>query len=247
MREMTTDRPDKTESPYTVDAGHFQIESDLAAFTHDRDKHGGADMTVDAWSFAAINLKAGILNNVDVQLVLETYNRVRTDDRVAGIVTHQSGFGDVTARVKLNCWGNDGGDTAFGVMPFVKLPANQDDLGNNAVEGGVILPLAISLPRGFGLGLMTEFDFNEDGSGSGYHAEFVNSITLGHDLIGKLGGYVEFFSAVSAESGARWVGTIDLGLTYGLTDDIQLDAGVNIGVTDSADDINTFVGLSWRF
>lgn len=25
MRELTTDRPDKTESPITVDAGHFQI------------------------------------------------------------------------------------------------------------------------------------------------------------------------------------------------------------------------------
>jgi hypothetical protein len=24
MREMSTDRPDTTESPYTVDAGHFQ-------------------------------------------------------------------------------------------------------------------------------------------------------------------------------------------------------------------------------
>ena len=32
MREMSTDRPDKTESPYTVDAGHFQIESDLFAY-----------------------------------------------------------------------------------------------------------------------------------------------------------------------------------------------------------------------
>jgi len=29
MRELSTDRPDKTESAYTVDAGHFQIESDL--------------------------------------------------------------------------------------------------------------------------------------------------------------------------------------------------------------------------
>lgn len=26
MRELTTDRPDQTESPYTVDAGHFQVK-----------------------------------------------------------------------------------------------------------------------------------------------------------------------------------------------------------------------------
>lgn len=29
MREMETERPDVTESPYTVDAGHFQYETDL--------------------------------------------------------------------------------------------------------------------------------------------------------------------------------------------------------------------------
>ena len=35
MRELTPDRPDKTESPYTVDAGHFQLEMDFANFTLD--------------------------------------------------------------------------------------------------------------------------------------------------------------------------------------------------------------------
>jgi hypothetical protein len=29
LRDMETDRPDVTESPITVDAGHFQYESDL--------------------------------------------------------------------------------------------------------------------------------------------------------------------------------------------------------------------------
>jgi hypothetical protein len=132
-------------------------------------------------------------------------------------------------------------------MPYVKLPTNQDGLGNNSVEGGLILPLAVSLPAGFGMGLMTQFDAIRDDDGGGHHAEFVNSITLAHDIVGKLGGYVEFFSAVSAESGSRWIGTFDLGLTYSITDNIQLDAGVNIGVTKSADDVNPFLGLSWRF
>src|SRR5512140_1526866 len=36
MRELTPDRPDKTESPYTVDAGHLQLEMDAATFTLNR-------------------------------------------------------------------------------------------------------------------------------------------------------------------------------------------------------------------
>jgi hypothetical protein len=70
---------------------------------------------------------------------------------------------------------------------------------------------------------------------------------VGHDLIGKLGGYVEFFSVVSSESGNPWVGVLGLGLAYAVTDDLQLDGGVNLGLTRSAEDINPFLGVSWRF
>jgi len=247
MRELNTDRPDKTESPYTVDAGHYQIESDLFTYTHDHITGGGADTSINAWSFGTLNLKAGLCNSTDFQLILNPYNRITTDDHSAKTVTHQSGFGDAMVRVKWNAWGNDGGKTAGGIMPFLKLPTNQDGLGNHAIEGGLIFPLAVELPAGWGLGAMTEFDWNQNDGGGGYHTVFVNSVTLDHNLIGKLDGYVEFFTAASTERHSTWQGTFDLGLEYKLTDNIQLDTGVNIGVTDSADDVNPFVGISIRF
>jgi outer membrane putative beta-barrel porin/alpha-amylase len=247
LREMSTDRPDKTESAFTVDAGHVQIEGDAFTHTHHRQTRNDADHRVGRYAIGPLNLKVGLLNRVDLQVVLDNYNHVRTEDRVTDSVTKQSGFGDVTSRLKVNLWGNDGGKTAVALMPFIKAPANQDDLGNQAVEGGLILPLAVQLPGGWTMGLMTELDFNEDGDAGGGHAESINSITFGHDIVGKLAGYMEFFSAVSTEADSPWVGTIDLGFTYGLTDNIQLDAGVNLGITDSADDVSTFVGFSIRF
>src|SRR5213594_318437 len=51
MRELSPDRPDKTESPYTVDAGHFQLEMDFVNYTHDHDTAGSADTHVDQYSF----------------------------------------------------------------------------------------------------------------------------------------------------------------------------------------------------
>jgi hypothetical protein len=246
-REMITDRPDKTESPYTVDAGHFQLEMDLVSYTYDRDTSGGGDTRTEAFAVAPVNLKIGLLNTVDFQVILETYNYVRVNDHASGTVQTMSGFGDVTARLKINFWGNDSGQTAFGVIPFVKLPSNQDHLGNNAVEGGVIFPLAVQLPRGWDMGAMTEVDFLRDESGGDHHASFVNSVTFGHNLFEKLDGYAEFFSEVSTETGARWIGTVDFGLTYKLTTNIQLDTGINIGVTKAAPDLNPFVGVSWRF
>ncbi len=247
LRPLNTDRPDLTESPFTVDAGHFQIETDLANYTHDRDKSGGADISTDAWSFAAMNLKAGLTPDTDVQIVIGTYNRVKTKDRVTGAVTRLEGFGDVTVRVKHNVWGNDGGTTAFGIMPFVKFPTSQDDVGNPSVEGGVILPLAVSLSGGWDLGAMTEVDCSRNDRGSGSHAVFVNTITAGHAIVGELAGYVEFYSEISAEPGTDWIGLADFGLTYGIGENTQFDAGVNIGVTDAAPDWNPFVGVSRRF
>ena len=245
MRELQTDRPDKTESPFTVDAGHFQVEADILNYAYDRHNAARTDTRVETVSIAPMNLKVGLRNDVDLQLGLETYLSVRTHDLASGTVQRNRGFGDVLLRAKWNAWGNDGGATAFGVMPYLKLPTNQDNL--NSAEGGVILPFALELPAGWSMGLMTQLDLIRDVNGSGYHPEFLNSITFGHDIVGNLAGYVEFFSAASTESGADWVGTLDVGLTFGLTEDIQLDGGVNIGVTRAADDINPFIGISWRF
>jgi hypothetical protein len=243
MRELTPDRPDKTESPYTVDAGHFQLEMDVATFTLNRSN--GA--RTEAWNVAPVNIKIGLLNNVDLQFIFDNYLYVRTEDRQAHKMTTQAGVGDFTTRLKINLWGNDGGQTAFGILPFVKFPTNTDHLGNDSVEGGVIFPLAVKLPAGWDLGLETGGSFLRNEQDRGYHAEFVNMVTVGRELIGKLGGYLEFFSSVSTEPGSSWVGTVDLGLTYALTKSIQLDAGVNLGVTRSADDVEAFTGLTVRF
>lgn len=98
------------------------------------------------------------------------------------------------------------------------------------------------------MGLMTEFDFNEDPEDDDHYVtDFINSITFGHQIFGDLNGYIEFFSRITDGDRSEWIGTVDTGLTYGLTKDIQLDAGVNMGVTRLADDFNPFCGLSMRY
>jgi hypothetical protein len=246
MRELSTDRPDQTESPYTVDAGHFQLEMDVVNFSYDRYNPARTDTRVETTSLAAINLKVGLCNQVDFQLGINPYTRIRTEDRVTGTVTHQQGFGDIIPRLKWNLWGNDGGRTALALMPFVKLPANQDRVGTRSVEGGLIVPLAVELTERWHLGVMTELDFIRDGAGDGYHPETVNTLTLGFDFTNRLGGYVEFASTVSTDDDSPWIGTVNTGLTFALTDNIQLDAGINLGVTRSADDFNPFLGFSFR-
>jgi hypothetical protein len=158
MRELAPDRPDKTESPYTVDAGHFQLEMDFVNFT--RDESSG--VRTRAWNPAPFNVKVGLLNNVDLQFVFDDYLYLRTEDRPTHTVTIQSGVGDFTSRLKVNLWGDDGGETALAILSFVKFPTNTEHLGNNSVEGGLLFPLAVKLPAGFDMGLETGGQFLRD-------------------------------------------------------------------------------------
>jgi hypothetical protein len=245
LRAMDTDGPGTTESPYTVDAGHFQIEMTFLAYTSEREPFDGQRYELEAWAIAPMLLRLGLLNQFEAQLVLDPYVVVR--ERVGTNRMTVRGFGDTTVRLKYNFWGNDSGRTALAATPYLKFPTSSEGLGNNRLEGGLILPLTVNLPEDVWLGLTTRFDAVRDLAGPGYEMEFGNSIAVGHDLIGNLFGYVEFFSAVSTERDAPWVGTFNTGLIHGLTDDIQLNGGVNLGVTRSADDWSAFFGMAWRF
>lgn len=247
MRDLSTDRPDQTESAYTVDAGHLQVEVDLVNYTHDRDTEDGADIRSRAWSFALMNLKVGLRNNVDLQFMFDSHTRVRVEDRVSKTTSIASGFGDVTTRVKVNVWGNDYGKTALALMPFVKWPLATTSLRNGKTEGGLIIPFALELGEGWSLGAMTELDFVRNRGNSGYDREWVNSITVGHDLTEKVGCYLEFFTVTGSAPGFKWQGQVDVGFTYALKANVQLDAGCNFGVTKSAPDYQPFIGIAYRY
>jgi hypothetical protein len=69
LRELSTDRPDQTESPYTVDAGHWQFEFDFANFTTD-DEGGTRTQTLN---IAPLNAKLGLTSSTDLQLHPRAY------------------------------------------------------------------------------------------------------------------------------------------------------------------------------
>ncbi len=246
MREISPDRPDKTDSPYTVDAGHFQLEMDFANYTYDSPNSEHGNTQSKEYQIAPMNLKVGVLNNMDFQLVLAPWQWQRTEDGSTGMVEHQSGFGDVTPRVKVNLIGNDGGFFALALIPFVTLPTSQDHLDNDSVEGGLEIPFAFDVPN-WDVGFQTTFNYDRNDVGSGYHAEFDNSVSIGHVVIGKLEYHVEFFSSVSTEQSSDWIGTFDTWFTYQTNKNLCLDAGVYIGVTPSADDWHPWVGMTWRY
>jgi len=249
MREMSTDRPDATESPITVDAGHVQVEVSLIDYARRDD--AGARTT--ALSVLPANVKFGLSNDVDVQLVFTPHTRV--EEGAHGSQHRVAGFSDDTQiRLKINLWGNDGphptfGDTAFGIMPFIKLPTGAGELSNDHVEGGLIFPFAAALPAAWELGVIAEFDFVFDERAGGYGIHFVHTTTTGHEVpaVAGLGFFVEYLGVAPFEGGGEYQAIASGGLTYAVSEDWGIDGGGQVGLSDSADDFTIFVGTSLRF
>lgn len=241
LRDMATDRPDKTESPITVDAGRLQVEMDLMAYT--RDASGGE--TVRTRDIAPFNVKVGLTSTTELQVVFGAVSRVSVDN--GATKTNDSGTDDVVLRVKHNLWGNDGGATALAVMPFVKIPVGTRADLNDDVEGGLIVPYARDLGGGFGLGMMGEVDIGRRDTGSGYGATVVGSAALGFDATDRLGLFAEIYAERSLWDGAETAVTVGGGATYAVTDHLQLDGAINVGVSQAADDLNLLAGVTQRF
>lgn len=230
LRPLSTDRPDTTESPHTVDAGHFQLEMEVANASRDGSERG--------LSLGELNAKYGLDAATDLQLVTPFYQRVRG---------RGEGFGNIEIRLKRNLWGNDEGRTALALMPFVKIPTANGELGNGEFEGGLIIPFGFEGPAGWSCAVMAELDLEATDTGGHYHFVGLTSATTSHALTEDTGVFLELVSILSAESGADWEAYFNTGMTWGVTPAWQIDGGVRCGLTSAATGFTPFLGVSTKF
>lgn len=236
-RELTTDRPDATESPFTVEAGRVQLEMDAVSYT--RNRLDGVRTT--EWVLAPFNVRVGLTPELEVGVFFTPQLRVTEQPR-GGRKTTAKGIGDTVLRAKLNLAGNDGGGTAFGVFADLKLPTAKGGLGNDKVEGALTFPIAYEIGAGWEGAAMTSVESAI--TDRGRRAVWVNTITFARDLAPELGGFLELTSR--AGDGAH-VATFNCGLTRKFGPDLQLDCGVNVGISRTAPDLGVFAGVSRRW
>ena len=230
MRELSPDRPDTTESPITLDAGHFAME--VSWFDWSRD---GGD---DAFTILSSNLKLGLFNDVDIQAVFNVYT---WEDLADG--SNAEGFGDVQVRLKYNLWGNDSGETALALFPYVQIPTGAE-LSNGEWEGGLIIPFSVTLTDSLSLGLMAEFDAVYDDTEGEYELVFLHSAVLGISLTERWGTFVEYFGIAGD---ASYQPHASGGFTFTVNENLILDCGVRVGLSSDSEDLGVFTGFTKRF
>jgi hypothetical protein len=243
MRSFSTDRPPKANVPYTVDAGHFQYETDLVNFTH----QVSGSLHTDTLLAPNPTFKVGLTNNVDFE-VNPSFNGVRSFDTATGASSTLWGIGDTFVRSKINLWGNDGGDSAGALIPYVKAPSAPLGIGNGAVEGGLIGPVAVSLPNNFTLLLVPEIDVLKDNANDGRHGSYVFDVNVSREVVKNVTAYVELWSDYDADPTQKaTLMSFDVAVAWVLLPNVQVDFGANFGLTSATPAIQVFAGLSQRF
>ena len=251
LRPMDTDRPNVTNTPHTIDAGHLQIETGLVDYAHFCDPASGSDDSSDMLVLGRMNFRLGLLDRLEANLVVDARDFLWNRDNLARTKTAINGPGDVIAGGKLNLWGDNGSDapwaTALALQPQVKIPAAPDMLGNGHPEYFVGLPFLVNLVDGFHLGLQTVVSQERNLANTGYVTGSENSASLDRVFFEKFDIYLEYASHVTTERGAKSQQTVDLGTTYPMTDDIVLDTGINVGLNRASRAVEWLAGFSVRF
>jgi hypothetical protein len=230
---ICTDRPAKANAVCTVPTGKWQLET--AAVDWLQFERSGSE--TETLLFGSSLLKYGISSQSDLQLGFTPYVRVSTDG------DHQSGFGDVTLRFKQRLTGANS-PVQVGLIPFVKLPTARLASEMAKRKGGLALPSASNRRACDG-------DVRPRGGPVGRHRRAWPP--FGHRPTGQFVGNCCVADYVGGEFWANWnfdpAGTIkqvsaDAALAYALSDALQLDAGVNAGLTGDTADVELSAGFS---
>jgi hypothetical protein len=238
---ICTDRPTKANAICTVPVGKWQLESSAASWSRTE----AEGVTTKVTTLGSTVVKFGLSDRSDIQVGITPL--VRVESEAAGVTTRHSGFGDLTVRYKHRLTA-DNAQVQVGLIPFVKLPTADGDIGNGKVEGGLAVPISIATGSPVTVVLGPELDMLADADGDGHHAALVNLVNLsgpigdGVTLYGELWTMTNFDPADTVT-----LASADAALSWLVKDQLQLDIGANFGLTRNTADIELYAGASVRF
>jgi hypothetical protein len=232
-----------TETPQTIEPGRFFLRMDALTVGVNRDTAESNKYT--ALGFASSILSTGVTQNVDAQFGAQFF--VRETYQYRGTRSSRSGWGDTSFRTKWTFWRDDQLGAAAAVIPYAKIPSTTTGIGNHHVEGGIIVPWAMTLGPGSAAGAMLQWDLLRNDANNGYDSRWFASGFVRQHVAGGLGAYAEATLAVSSASSSSFAGTLGAGVTFNASKNVQWDYGVSRGLGGRATDWINVLRLRWGF
>jgi hypothetical protein len=237
---LGTDRPDFTEGTSTVPVGHYQLEGGYT-FTRQGEE--------DSSSLGELLLRIGVGDRVEARLGIGSYTSA--DTGIPG-ASKLSGYEDPTigAKIRLNTDDPDllpPGWPHLAVLLATSVPVGSDELTADEWQPEAKLALGWDFTDRFSLGSTLIFAYPSDSADGERFSQLAASLSAGFSLTDRWGAYLEGYGFNKESRDGSSTTYLDTGLSYLLSNDVQLDVRVGAGLEDPSPNWYAGFGGSVRF
>ena len=215
--QISTDRPDQTESSLVLPKGTIQIENGFVSRKNEL-------------IFPNTLFRIGISKKFEFRI--NTNYIFKTNENENKI----SNFSDLEIGTKIQIYSSETSKTSIAFLTHLSIPSANEYYSNNTT--GLLSRILISheLNNNFNIGYNIGYDKfkNEEGA-------IVYTVALGKG-INNWGIYCELYGNISDSQSDLY---FDGGLVYLLKDNLQLDVSYGAGINNTSNYFST--GVSWAF
>ncbi len=232
---IQTDRPDQTESPSTVPAGHWQVE--LGGYFQS-DKVG--NINADVISTPNILTKYGISDNFEFRLITELSSQGFRND---GAVDYTTGLTPVIVGMKVNILKENRKKfipklSLIGHLGLAGAASEKFQTKNMFPQFRFLMQHTLTDKTALSYNIGAEL------YGNSPELTGIYTLALARDLGNGFGAFAELYGYFPEHS--DWDHRFDAGVTYLVNRNIQLDASGGFGITENAPDYFISAGVSFR-
>jgi hypothetical protein len=230
QEKIDSDRPDETESAYTLTKGYLQGE---LGFVKEKIPNG------NNWTLPTFLARYGVSDKFELHLIIEYVrqgNGQKLKKDTFGFLPLQLGFKTNLLEEK-------------GLRPRISLITHLsfNKLASETARNGTFLSanfrftfqnsLSDNIAIGYNLGMEWE-DFHEPPA-------YAYTFSSGFDLGDKWDTYIEAFGFLIKDSPDQH--SLDAGIAYYINDNLKADASAGVGLNKYTPDHYFGIGVSWRY
>ena len=227
MAQMTTDRPDQTESSSTVELGALQIETGVLAMYTEVGPN-----TVRHLLTPTALARYGLFEGIELRLTSQVESSA-VRNRVIS-----EGISDIQLGAKVQILQKPDVNTEVAFLSHLVIPSGTREVSADRIGTINRFALSHSLNDRLGLGYNIGYNYLDDGNG-----DLTFSVSLGIAINDRVGIYFEPYGEWIDMKDANL--NFDAGGTYSLFEFLQLDLSFGTGLNNEMNYVSA--GISWKF
>jgi len=239
IEKIDTDRPDQTESPFTVPKKWIQFESGFLRET-EKDIYPSFRNWKDIHlQYPSLLSKYGLGKRVELRLItaFATYKYKEGNK----ITYKETGLESVQLGGKLNFLDEQG------LRPKTSLIAHYDfgrlrKINYDTIDG---VNFRFTMQHTLSKKLSLSYNAGIEWERFGHPPAYIYTLALGYNISEDWYGYVEAFGFIWKKDKPE--NSIDAGIAYYINDDFKIDFSGGLGLTKKAPDSYFAIGASFRF